>query len=259
MNTGVDLVLLAIDDKHGTVVNQRLVALGLAAAELVELALGGCVVLDGVHLVAVQGVEPPRDDLLRASLADLASIQRPTTVSDWISATWAHAVGGRYLAALEQSGTISIDAPPHGTRSAAPRLRITDHERAAAAVERFRAVAHGADTGAATGGPGAAGLPTEVFAALADAAGLTDVRLSGRANKRARERLAELATARTAGVPEPDRTARTITRSAVRAMKELAARPSTGTGFGLGPISVDQQYPLKNVDTIIGYANPNVP
>jgi hypothetical protein len=47
---GTDLVLRAIEDRRGEICNSRFVALSLAAAELVELALIGCVGLSGGHL-----------------------------------------------------------------------------------------------------------------------------------------------------------------------------------------------------------------
>ncbi|HVX05232.1 MAG TPA: GPP34 family phosphoprotein [Rhodanobacteraceae bacterium] len=68
-----DLLLLALDDEHGTVLPQAAIGLdyGLAGAAVMELALRGCIGLDG-EVISTTGTatdDPLLDDALRAIAA----------------------------------------------------------------------------------------------------------------------------------------------------------------------------------------------
>ena len=257
MGIGAELVLLAIDDKRGEVRNSRRLAWGLAAAELVELALIDRIGLNGAHVV-VQGPQDIADDDLSTALVKLSAHQGPMTVAGWIAAGGSQAHVDRYLLTLERAGTVRAVRETDSKAGAHPTtVHIADRERTQAAIDRFRTAAHGRTS---TDGRGSdASVADEAFAALADAVGLTHLYLGGLANRRARARLATLTAPRSDPPPEPGRTVLAIVRFAVRAMGELSRRQGDrGEGSSSMAIPVNEQVSRWG-SAFIASENPNIP
>ncbi|MEU8550486.1 GPP34 family phosphoprotein [Streptomyces roseoverticillatus] len=98
-----ELLLLALDDESGSVYADA-IGLGLAGAQLVELTLGGHVVLEDGRLHASAG-DHTDDPLLDAALADIAASGKPTKPSAWLSSR-SKSMVGVYGARLAEAGLV---------------------------------------------------------------------------------------------------------------------------------------------------------
>jgi hypothetical protein len=213
------LLLLAVERKSGRVRSRPKLGVALAAADLVELVLAGCVALDGDRLTvaAQEAPDGPVGTVLRA-LADSA---RPITATYSISDR-ASSAFGVYLREAKQSRVLA-EAPRRGGEGFMP-LAVIDQARALGAAQRFVAVARAAAEPAAGD---AGGLAELAYAMLADAVGLTRVYLGGLSNRTARVGLASLAGQRGGG-REPERSVRVIVRIARRKIEQTPDRPGDG-------------------------------
>ena len=248
MAMGADLVLLAIDNKRGEIRNSRYVAFAMAAAELIELALTECIGLIGGQLTVVRmgGAANPG---LATSLTKIADSRQPVTVAAWLGR---HGELGRVrdcVLELERVGAVEVDDLSKGVAGEqAMQVHFAEPMPAQAAVDRFVAVARGALTSAAD----------EAFAALADAAGLTQAHLHGLSNRRARARISTLTAHRAEPPVEPGRTVLAIARAAVQAMAESARRAGSPGPIGSMAIPIDKQFVMRQ-DIQALLRDPNIP
>lgn len=235
---GDDLVLLAINDRKGVIRDRLLLTVALSAAELAELALDGCVGMDGPHLVATRARRSGEaDPMLDACLKAVGRTSRQTAVTAWIVNGRSMSGSNSYVESLTAAGVLRTESLPRRLYDSGHRVHIVDRGRADEAVARFRAAA---------AGKAQAGIEDEVFALLADAARLTRVHVGWWKARSARRRLSGFAERRTQEEAEPDRIARSIVRLSVRTIKavDASSRGSTN-GLSIG-IPIDQQYGMRN-------------
>ncbi|MFI8308410.1 GPP34 family phosphoprotein [Streptomyces sp. NPDC085927] len=102
MTTARDLLVVVIDTRSGTSVEQGDLSLALAGAELIDLIDAGAADLDGDRVVPA--VEPATDDLLLRRAASSLVRQEPhEPVEDWLWRRGRDLVAA-YLAELETTG-----------------------------------------------------------------------------------------------------------------------------------------------------------
>lgn len=241
-------MLLAIDDRRGGIRNCRYVAFAVAAAELIELALNGCVGLRGGQLTVLE-MDGAADAGLVTALTMIADSRQPVTVAAWLGR---RGVLGRVrdrVVELERSGAIEVDDLSKSVAGERPmHIRVADHDAAQAVVDRFTAVAARRLTNA----------PDEAFAALADAAGLTRAHLHGLSNRRARAHVSGLTAHRAQPPAEPGRTVLAIARAAVQVITEAARRAASGGESGSMAIPIDQQFVMRSdIQSVL--SDPNIP
>jgi hypothetical protein len=219
VGVGSDLLLLAVERKSGRVRSRPKLGVALAAADLVELVLAGCVALDGDRLTVVAQEAPygPVGTVLRG-LADSA---RPITATYSISDRGASAFGV-HLREAKRSRVLA-EAPRRGGEGFTP-LAVIDQTRALGAAQRLVAVARAATEPAAGD---TAGLADLAYVMLADAVGLTRVHLGGLSNRKARAWLASQADRRGGG-HDPEHSVRVIVRIARRRIEQTPDRPGDG-------------------------------
>ena len=184
MGMGADLVLLAVDEKRGTIRAGKGLGPALAAAEVVDLAVARRI--EAAVNQDIKVTEPLRtgDPLLDATLAAIAAEPAGHQVGGWVRHN-ARELVNRYidtmLASGELLGRATTPAEPGPVRYSG--LRSADPARPAALADRLAAIATAEDE---------VRLPDEAFAALAHAAGISDHVLSAR-QRQARRRLKDLA------------------------------------------------------------------
>jgi Golgi phosphoprotein 3 (GPP34) len=219
MGIAADLMLLAIDDRHGKVRNVVVLGGALAAADLVELVLAERVVLDGLRLV-MRNPEPTGDVRLDTVLRGLVDESVPTTAGRWVADRAKRQQVDR--CARQLAGEGSLRGYESSTSLKPLRVHIADRDRASKAVKRLVDVAQGKQRP----------LADKAFAALADAVGLAPVHLSGRGNREARERMAAFSEPRSTWT-ELEHMMWTTLRAGVRAIVGVEARSRVGDPFDL--------------------------
>lgn len=219
MGVGSDLLLLAVERKSGQVRFRPKLGVALAAADLVELVLAGCVALDGDRLTVVN--PEVTDEPAAAVLRTLADSARPITATYSISDRAATAYGA-HLREAKRSRVLA-EAPRRGGERFTP-LVVTDQARASSATQRFVTVARAATNPAPSDSRSLADL---AYVMLADAVGLTRVHLGGLSNRKARAWLASQ-TSQRAGGREPEHSVRVIVRIARREIEQIPNRPGDG-------------------------------
>jgi len=240
MGTGVDLLLLAVDDRHARTRGGVRLAAALAASQLVELAVAERITLEGTRL-RVRRMEPVGDDLLDPAVAAIAKSASPVTVHRWLTAHAHPAVIARYAAAAKAAGmvnteeTLTFDRDKARARRNDPRIEVADEPARDRIVARFAAAAAGRT------------VPLEdvALAVLADSVGLTKVYLGSRSHRQDRARLAELAAGKSGALPEPDRTVMTVARSAHRTLSQWKEQDPSAA-VEIGPIPVNAQWVVRN-------------
>jgi Golgi phosphoprotein 3 (GPP34) len=184
MTTGVDLVILAVDEKHGTVRQGRQLGFALAAAEVVDLAVSRRIGAAVNQDLKVSESLRTGDPLLDATLAAMAAEPAGHRVSGWARRSARNRVN-EYVEAMPASGELLEQATTSDKPSPArySGLRSADPARRDALIDRLAAIATTADE---------VSLPGEAFAALAHVAGISDHVLDLR-QRQARRRLKDLA------------------------------------------------------------------
>jgi hypothetical protein len=253
MGIGVDLLLLAVDDRHARTRGGVRLAAALAAAQLVDLAAAERITLDGTRL-RVTRMEPVGDELLDPAVAAIAKSTSPVTIHRWLTDHAHPAVIARYAAAARAAGavktdeTLSYDRNKGRARRSELRINLADESARDRIVARVSA-------GLAL--PGTVPTPTApvqdvALAVLVDAVGLTKVHLSGRSDRQARARLAELAAGKSGGLPDPDRTVMTIARSAHRTLSQWK-EADPAAAVEMGPIPTNAQWVIADAGAVGNY------
>jgi tellurite resistance protein TerC len=219
-----DLMLLAARDDGRLNVPQQL-RFGLSGSELVRLAAARRVdVVRG--RVAVLDTAPTGDPLLDEALASMAAGRRgEPTAKAWVARQRPRLVQ-RYLARLEEAGTIRADRRTVLGFIPVTRWTIVDTARAAQARARLQAVASS---------PGSADSEQAALAGLASAIGVTRYvpGIDGAARKRLKEaarrdRPAGTVTSAVAGATSgSDAATAAATDAATRAATDAAVRAAT--------------------------------
>jgi hypothetical protein len=218
VSIGSDLLLLAVERKHGRVRSRPKLGVALAAADLVEFVLAGHVALNGDRLSVVDtGATAGHAAAELRTVADAAS---PVTAAHWISGRASSAFGA-HLRDAKQSGVLA-EAPRRRNERFTP-LAVLDRARVQGAERRFVMAARAAEPAADDTGR----LADFAYAMLADGVGLTDVYLGGLSNRKARARLEASADQRGDG-REPEHSIRVIVRIARRKIERTPDRPGDG-------------------------------
>lgn len=245
----MDLLLLAVDDRHARTRGGVRLAAALVAAQLVDLAVAGRITLDGTRL-RVTRMEPVGDELLDPAVATIVKSTSPITAHRWLTEHAHPAMIARYAAAAKAAGTVntdeilSYDRDKGRARRSELRINVADESARDRIVARV--VAALAPPG---GAAGPAGLDAPVqdvaLAVLVDAIGLTKVYLGSRSHRQARARLTEIVAGKSGGSPEPDRTVMTVARSAHRTLDQWKEQDLSRFG-GIEPIPVASQWAVQN-------------
>ncbi|WP_034266641.1 GPP34 family phosphoprotein [Actinospica robiniae] len=252
MGTGEDLLLLAVDDRHARTRGGVRLAAALAAAHLVDLAAAERITLDGTRL-RVTRIEPVGDELLDPAVAAIAKSTSPVTVHRWLTGHAHPAVIARYATAARAAGTVktdetlSYDRDKARVRRSEPRINVADESARDQIVARVSAAL------ALPGTVATAPVPVQdvALAVLVDAVGLTKLYLGSRSDRQARARLSELATGKSGGLPDPDRTVMSIARSAHRMLSQWK-ETDPGPAIEIGPIPMSAQWVIKNAGAVGG-------
>lgn len=244
----MDLLLLAVDDRHARTRGGVRLAAALAASQLVELAVAERITLDGTRL-RVKRMEPVGDDLLDPAVTAIAQSTSAVTIHRWLTGHAHAAMIARYAAAARAAGmvdaeeTLTFDRDKGRARRSDPRINVADESARARIVTRVLAAARSG----VPADPADPGVPVEDVAlvVLLDAVGLTKVHFGSRSHRRDRALLARLATGRSLGLPEPDRTVMTVARTAHRTMSQWKEQNPVAA-VEIRPIPVNGQWVIKN-------------
>lgn len=184
MTTGVDLVILALDEKRGTIRQGWQLAFALAAAEVVDLAVSRRVGAAANQDLKVNETLRTGDPLLDSALAAMAAEPAGHRVGGWVKRSARDRVD-QYVDAMLASGELLGPATTADGSSPArySGLRIADPARREALIDRLAAIATADDE---------VSLQAEAFAALAHVADISD-HVLGLRHRQARRRLKDLA------------------------------------------------------------------
>ncbi|MEY9854706.1 hypothetical protein ABH935_000303 [Catenulispora sp. GAS73] len=143
MTLGEDLLLLAVHPRNGRVRNVERMSPALRALELIELSLGGRVVVEQGR-IATKDPSPVGHRLLDHSLSSLSAEVKPPKVEAWLRGKPAEAgTLGQYIALLGRQQVIRVEYRGQGL-ARTTRITVRDDGRLAEAWARIDGVAHGA-------------------------------------------------------------------------------------------------------------------
>jgi hypothetical protein len=228
-----DLLLLAIDPRSGRIRAHGLLAFGLMAAELIELAALGRVRVEDDRIVLTDSPEPATgDDDLDAALASIGSTRRPPKPATWVGRPRRHIIDS-YLARMSAAGIVG--------RSPGIRARWQILDLAGAATTRSRL-----DTIASGSGP--VNSSQAALGGLCHAIELDRVLYPGLGNRQLRKRLRLIAKGDWAAAPAGDAAERAglaagqdavnaATLAAVRAATQAALRAAASAAASTGVVS----------------------
>lgn len=174
---GEDLVLLSIRPDKGQLATIQRIDFGLMGSELVRLAAGGRIDIQGDR-VLVRYQKPTGDAELDAALGSLIEARRPPRPKIWVG----HPRRGIQLAYLNRLVAAGVLRAEPG-RFFGTRYFIADQARATDARARLDAIALGT---------GPVDTAQAAYGGLAHAIGLDRMLYSGRGARAVRKRLAEI-------------------------------------------------------------------
>jgi Golgi phosphoprotein 3 (GPP34) len=182
---GEDLVLLSIRPDKARIGNADKIDFGLMGSELVRLAALGRVNVTDERIVVLDAA-PTGDPELDAALRSLTGARRPPKATAWVGQP-RRGIRDAYLARLAQAGVIQIEPARFLGIPVKPLLHLADSGRAAEAI-------------ALSSGP--VDATQAAYGGLTHATGLAGLLYRGRDGRPARDRLAEVAKGRQAGMGE---------------------------------------------------------
>jgi Golgi phosphoprotein 3 (GPP34) len=188
---GEDLVLLSIRPDKARIGNADKIDFGLMGSELVRLAALGRVNVTDERIVVLDAA-PTGDPELDAALRSLTGARRPPKATAWVGQP-RRGIRDAYLARLAQAGVIQIEPARFLGIPVKPLLHLADSGRAAEARARLDAIALSSGPVDAT---------QAAYGGLTHATGLAGLLYRGRDGRPARDRLAEVAKGRQAGMGE---------------------------------------------------------
>ncbi|NYI07759.1 hypothetical protein FHU37_004788 [Allostreptomyces psammosilenae] len=176
-----ELLLLALDPGTGTLAQPQTLDLGLAGAQLVELAMARRITPDGDRMVVVMP-RPTGDPMLDSALESLRRRGSAARAADWIGGP---RLGLRhtYLAHLERCGLVSSETVTSCAMLPTTRYHAVDPELSTG-------IRHRVDSAVRTGSP--PDCRTAALSSLAHAVGLGKHLYPGNEGRSSRSRLRDL-------------------------------------------------------------------
>lgn len=217
MDTGTDLLLLAIDPDSGQTRFGPRLSYALPVAELTDLVQAGRLGLDENNLVVINA-KPTGQAQADSALTVLAEHPEPLSVGSWVKWRGPRRIDP-YLHDAVDAGIVHIVTAGSPERTV---ISVDDAERIRSATRKLIAVLDEPE----------ASFADTAFAVLAGTAGLTGPHLHGWDRRRHRARLSALDHA------GPGEVATSVLRAGAEAARRLAKRA------GLDPRTIDQQIGL---------------
>jgi Golgi phosphoprotein 3 (GPP34) len=217
MDTGTDLLLLAIDPDSGQTRFGPRLSYALPVAELTDLVRAGRLGLDENNLVVINA-KPTGETQADSALAVLAANSGPVSVTSWVKWRGPRRIDP-YLHAAVDAGIVHIVTAGSPGRKL---ISVDDAEPIKSATRKLMAVLDEPE----------ASFADIAFAVLAGTAGLAGPHLHGWDRRRHRARLSALDHA------GPGDVATSVLHAGAKAARRLARRA------GLDPRTIDQQIGL---------------